>query len=504
VITLRRTVASLALLALTGCGSTVQVASTRTTNDGLGTTGTTPNGVTPGGTVTNPGQPTVPGSEHPALPGTVTGGTTTAGGSAVPGSKPVRPGVVAAVSGRGFTRTTVKLGYATADDSDTFVAGLGLEGLDDGDPKAQVRAVVDDINRRGGLAGRRIELVPHDYNSAQLNADPKTANQAACATWTQDEPVFAVILPAIVTDNLLECLHKAHTPLVSAGFEFPRRYAAVYQRYPGYFHIGAMVGERYDAISIDRLVKRGYFEKWDTFNGRAGGSAPVRIGVIVRNDEEGATQEKSVVRELAKHGLKPYSVDHCTSTINASSCTQNVELRYQTAGVTHVMGNSDIPFMSAAEAQHYRPRYFMVTALDLFAQNAPQAQLNGAMSENYMPSEDVPEAKDPGPPSSATTYCLNLMRRNGQTPSSRLAAFSMESACDAGFFVKAAIDSYGSLSGVALQIGLESLGTRVKSAATWAARLGPDQHAAVYGLRDLLFNNSCRCFEYTSTVTYTG
>jgi hypothetical protein len=146
----------------------------------------------------------------------------------------------------------------------------------------------------------------------------------------------------------------------------------------------------------------------------------------------------------------------------------------------------------------------MVVTLDLFAQNAPKAQLNGAMSENYTPAADVPSDKDPGPPTSATTYCLNLMQKHGQPPSSRAAAWSMESSCDAGFFVKAAIDSYGVLSPVALRLGLESLGTRVKSAATWATRLGPDSHAAVHGLRDLIFNNDCTCFVYTSKVTYTG
>ena len=36
-----------------------------------------------------------------------------------------------------------------------------------------MKAVVDDINKRGGLLGRKIVLVPHDYNTAA------TVNDAA-------------------------------------------------------------------------------------------------------------------------------------------------------------------------------------------------------------------------------------------------------------------------------------------------------------------------------------
>jgi ABC-type branched-subunit amino acid transport system substrate-binding protein len=499
-----RALAAVVALGLAGCGSTVQVSSTATggAND-LGTTGAVTDPLTgqPAGTTGAVSGTTgaVPGV-RPGTTGAVTPGAgTSTGGTTAQPSLPT-----GAVSGRGFTATTIKLGYATADDYNTFVGGLGLSGLDVGDPKAQMKAVVDDINRRGGIAGRKIVLVPHNFNTAQAVGDPQTANQAACATWTQDDPVFAVVLPAIVTDNLLECLHKAHTPLVHAGLEFPRKYGRVYTKYPSFFHIGAMVGERFDSLAIDRIYKRGYFQKWDTLNGRAGGNDAVRIGVIVRNNDEGAVQEQSYRRELAKHGLKPYSVDHCTSNIDAASCMQSVQLRYQTARITHVMGNSDLNFMNAANAQQYHPRYFMVGSYDLFAQNAPKAQLTGAMGEGFMPTADVPQAKDPGPPTSATTACLSLMRRAGQNPSGRGVQLNMESTCDALSFVKAAIDRVGGLSEALLQRGFESLGTSFPSAVTWSVRFTPQQHAGVYGLRDLVYDSPCGCFVYTSKVTYSG
>lgn len=347
-------------------------------------------------------------------------------------------------------------------------------------------------------------MVPHDFQSAQLVSNPSAANQAACATWTQDTRVHAVVLPGLVTDNLLHCLDKARTPLIQSGAEIFRQYASTYKRYLRYFHISAMEGDRFDRLAIQRLLARGYFTPWDRLTGRPGGTAPVRVGVVIRNDDDYDSQLASLKRSFAAAGITPFSYDRCPATINTSSCMQNLELRYQANNVTHVYGQFDTIFMNTANSQGYRPRYFVPIELNLFAQNAPGNQLVGAMAESYLPTSDVPDEKDPGGPTDATTRCLALMEKGGQIPRTRLARASMASICDSFWFIEAAIKRHGSLTDDALEQGLQQLGTSVQSALTWATRLGPDQHAGTSGLRDLAYEEACRCFSYVSRTTHTG
>jgi hypothetical protein len=125
------------------------------------------------------------------------------------------------------------------------------------------------------------------------------------------------------------------------------------------------------------------------------------------------------------------------------------------------------------------------------------------MGESFLPTDDVPATKDPGPPTSATTSCINLMRKNGQDVSSRTAMANMQATCDVIYFLEAAIKRVGALSDGALHAGLEALGTSQPSAVTWSTRLAPDQHAGTSGLRDLIFDSPCRCFVYTSRTTWT-
>ena len=203
-----------ALVLLAGCGSTVQYSGSASVTTG-GDTGL-------GGPVAV-GQSGTGGGASPAVPGQ--GGTAPAGttGSTAAGSGQVPVGGAPTAvplpgggpeTGLGFTKDTIKIGYATADDYNAFAGSLGINGVTaSGDPKVQMQAVVNDINKRGGLLGRKIVLVPHDYNTAQTVNDPASANQAACADWTEDNHVFAVVLAPIIEDTLLSCLAKARTPL---------------------------------------------------------------------------------------------------------------------------------------------------------------------------------------------------------------------------------------------------------------------------------------------------
>ena len=501
---MRKLAASAALVLVAGCGSTVQVSSTTTPGAGgieqgaeatapgpgasTGTTGPTGSGVNigPASRASAQGRSTEP----PTLTLGITRGTSAAG----------------PVSGPGFTKTTVEIGISTADDYNSFVGGTGLKGLSvQGDPNTWFAAVVRDINEHGGLLGRKIVLVPHDYNTAQTLSDPASANQAACTTWTQDHKVFAVLAPPIVEDTLLSCLKKTSTPLlqVGAGLDYPLHYSETYAKYPLYFNLAQMAGDRFDAIAIARLVARRFFVPWDTSKGQqAPASAVTKIGIISFDDHDGALQLASLSAQLRAHGLQPAITIACPRSLSDKvSCEQSAVLKFRSGGITHII-NADSTFMNNANSQAYYPRYFLPIEPATFAANVPAKELNGAMSEGYIPFVDVPADHYPGDPTPATTSCKRLMKAAGQATTDPTTLLAQMSVCDAFYFLRDAVVAAQKLGAQALTSGLERLGSRAPSALTYKTFLGPDHHASAAALRDLVYRSDIQNFVYVSKTDY--
>ena len=411
-------------------------------------------------------------------------------------------------SGRGFTKTTISLGVATANDYNTFVGSTGLKGVSyEGDTRVWFQAVVNEINSHGGLLGRKVVLVPHDFSTAQELSDTAAANQAACVTWTQDHPVFAVLFAGfIVDDTLLKCLDKAQTPLVfpGAGLDYPLHYQQTYNKYPLFFNLAQMVGDDFDRVSIARLTARGFFSPWDTRNGRPGTTAanPTRIGIVGFDDPDGAVQIASEKKQLAANHLPAPTVVECPRSLqNKISCEQSAVLKFAAGGVTHVFG-ADTTFMKNASSQGYRPRYWIAVQAALFAANVSADQMTGAMSENYVPFTDVDAAEYPGDPTPATTFCKKLMKAAGQGTTDPNTLDLQMSVCDEFFYVQAAVAKAGSLGPGALRAGLEALGSSVQSALTWTSFLGPNRHASATALRDIAYLADKGKFVYVSTKNY--
>ena len=518
---MKRLWAAVAVLSLvTACGSTVQVTGTAVaggSQDGLSAPGG--GAASPGGSTLSPdglggstgaagpgtsGASGTPGSvAGPVGTGGATGGSVPAGGTT--GTATVGRGPE---SGRGFTKTTISLGVATANDYNNFVGSTGLKGVSyEGDTRVWFQAVVNQINSHGGLLGRKVVLVPHDFSTAQELSDTAAANQAACVTWTQDHPVFAVLFAGfIVDDTLLKCLGKAQTPLVypGAGLDYPLHYQQTYRQYPLFFNLAQMVGDDFDRVAIARLTARGFFGPWDTRNGRPGTTAanPTRIGIVGFDDPDGAVQLASEKKQLAANHLPEPTVVECPRSLqNKISCEQSAVLKFAAGGVTHVFG-ADTTFMKNASSQGYRPRYWIAVQAALFAANVDASQMTGAMSENYVPFTDVAAADYPGDPTPATTFCRKLMKAAGQGTTDPNTLDLQMSVCDEFFFVQAAVAKAGSLGQGALRTGMEALGSSVQSALTWTTFLGPARHTSVTALRDITYLADKSAFVYASSKNY--
>ena len=51
---------------------------------------------------------------------------------------------------------------------------VGVSGLNAGDQEGQARAVVDELNRRGGIFGRKVQIVFRDHATIATAQDPSS------------------------------------------------------------------------------------------------------------------------------------------------------------------------------------------------------------------------------------------------------------------------------------------------------------------------------------------
>lgn len=101
----------------------------------------------------------------------------------------------------GITDETITIGFTYINLADLLEAGI--IDTNHGPYDQQIQALVDDLNERGGIHGRQVEVISVGYDPVG-----NEAQQAACIELTEDEEVFAV-LGSIRGDNVL-CYTEQH------------------------------------------------------------------------------------------------------------------------------------------------------------------------------------------------------------------------------------------------------------------------------------------------------
>lgn len=490
-----------------GCGTTVQLPTggqpLASGDDGLGL-------VDGNGTVAPSSDPTSgqgageTGSGGSVLPSdgeTPTDEPSSTGGPST--SAPTSGGFPA--TGRGYTATTVSLGWGTyGDDSTAALSALGIGGIaDPGNTTAQMNAVIKDVNAHGGIAGHKVILVPHKYDTNETVTNPSQAAQTACADMTQDHKVFVMMLAQVTNETGKACFAKANTPVINNGPENPYTFRSDYKRYPSYILTGGMLADRLFDNVIERLWDRKYFENWNADAGKPGGVAKAKIGALIIDNGGGDAAIATYKKALARHGLKLDQIQRLPENVGAAiTAGQAAVLKFRSAGITHVIGLT-LPFAATAQQQGYHPRYYVNTAPNVVAANVNPAQLNGAMAESFAPAFDSDPAHDPGPPTAATRRCYDLMAKSGNPANNQTIKYNVSGFCDAVWFTKAAVEAAGGdFSTAGFLRGIESLGSKVESASTWTTFFGPGEHASARALRDMSFLASCKCFVFPDKVNH--
>ena len=498
-----------ALSLATGCGSTVAGVGGTSNNpsgasglaapagsspaSGSGTAGGGVGGVAPGA-----GQPGGPSAGSGASTGAVGGFATGAGAGHASASVPM--------SGRGYDAHHLYLGFPTNNDVNR-AAPSGVGATNFGDQPSIIKAVVGDINRRGGILGRTVVPLFHDIATANLETDPTSQAQATCTAFTQDAHVVAVvnIVAGIDLPTFYRCLAQHDTPLISAGF-VPADDGLFNGYAPYLYKLTAASFTQLTPVWLDRLTAMGYFHAWNTTAGGPGTSA-VKVGLLYPAQQPQQRIFADIKRRLnaAGHTVAQDFQYDASNLNNESASMSSAVLQMRNAGVTHILSSeSDVLlFMTAADSQHYRPRYALTSyhapAVQLQG-TVPNSQLVGSMGVGWLPVTDVDAGHSPGPVSSGEISCRALMHGAGQDSTSASAQIVEFAICDAVRLTAAAINLSKNPTSSGLHAGLANLGTSFTSALTWRNGLAANHYAVPGTVREFAFNGSA--YAYTSKALY--
>lgn len=501
-------------LILAACGSTVPLGAAvpgTTTTGGGGVPGVVPGG---GGALDSPagaaGAPTGSvagaGAASGAVPGTATGGAGTAvgtgrrgGGSTAPGG--VAPGAPApdGAVGPGVTADKIYLGIPYANDTGSANAALGASGVDPGDMRAYYDAVIDDVNKRGGVAGRKLAPVYFEFRATSSQSIESQA-QAACEHWTKDNKVFAMFARFTVTQ---QCGLNAGVLVPVAGSMI----GPGYEKFTNVVDPASVALERLAQVTVDAAQRQGYFAQSTEWPSG-------KVGVIAWDDASYRyAVDKGLTPALSRLGITATDTRYVPIPQNvgalsdSSAAVSNAVLRFQAQGIDHVLiadgsagvfvgGGLTFLFLNNAQSQNYFPRYAFNTNNAPGASYLPARQQHGMVSVEHAdatPENDEGIAKNP-----ERERCFALMKANGIALGDRTKQISAAAACSQVWFTAELIRRASAPNLAAVMQAADRLGGSFRSPLTYGTYLGPGRHDGVALFRLSKFDDSCDCMRYTS------
>lgn len=490
----------LAALTLSACGSTVSGSNAVSTGPGTNEFGT--------------GQATQTG----ALGSTTSAGgatgsqSTTSGGNSGTGSFSSDPGATTStntstsgatlpptgVKARGVTATTLTVGVPVPTDTNAVANSFGIKGAGSVSPQDILAAVVNDVNKSGGILGRKLVAYQHTYNLASYISNPSQVDSEICADFRDDHKVFAVLYN-MPSPDIRSCTAKMGAPLIVLDGLLAYMQESLYKENGANYLFAptSITAERLAQLFIKSLMARTFTQKWNITAGGPG-VTPMRLGLIHADTPDQNALYALYAKELAKYGLKFTDTATYTPNVQAGlAATQSAVLKFRSDGITHVFGASAF-FLQDAENQHYRPRYAYLPGLGAIGvANSPSAQLNGALTVGWAPSSDVASAQDPGD-TPGSKHCRAVMSAVGLGTTNRADLEIMYSVCDTIYSLRTALTNSREASVSGIRRGYESLGSSFPTSLTFNAVLGPDRHYGIDSVRDMAYDTSCSCLKYTS------
>ena len=471
---------------VSACGTTVPLAQQASTADPLAAGGPAP--------VTSAG----PGGVAPAVPGGTTT-TTGYGGQSAPTDAPTAIATAVQQLGEqvsthavGVTDRTILLGAVVLKNGEAFANGLGFS-ISFGDAKTEFTAVVDDINKHGGVAGRNLQLVFADYDLGGAAVDPEGQQAALCSSFTQDHHVFAVFMPYNPLPSFLACLAHRKTLVLNGSAQSDDD--GGFQELAGWHLAPSMVSySRYPHTLVSQLVAHRFFTNV---------AAPKAGILVIDTPHMVRAAEQRMKPAIEAAGVHVEGI----AKVNPSSSNADINsavLQFKTLGVTHVFfvqaaGGLPLYFMQGADTQQYFPRYalssFEVPGFFLQGQ-APATQLVNAMGIGWEPFFDL--KADQLPSRLAEKRCLDVVTAGGEPNKNRQSNLTVTPVCDLVWvFAAAAAKAGRALDHTSWLAALKAVGSSYDSPVALHSDFSSGHPDGAVGYRWVSYVNTCSCFRYS-------
>ena len=485
-----------ALALATACGTTVPVAQQPAgggvAQPGLGAPaadGLTAPGAVPDGTVAAPGSDGLPAGA-PVGTGGAAGatGTTRPVGTAPGGTTGTTGGTTAA--GGPVDRTPVRVGIFYLDGGNQALsAGFGDTPVNFGDGRLEARAVVEDINRNGGVGGRKIEPFYRAVQAANANG---AGLEAACRALIEDNKVQVIASMFNVRSQLVACAQKGGAILLDVALGAGDD--DLYREFPDTLYTPTQLNldseQRLvitEAVQTKRLTREH------------------KVGVVIQQDDE---TFQRVYDGTMKPLLSRYGIPVQSSTIANHLATNDISaavLRFKTDGVTHVMfsaGNGGIPplfFMQNADQQEYTPKYLMGDSTNTWfvGDSAPRSQVQNITGAGTYPVANVDASQYPTTP--REKRCLDVITAAGQRTSDRHTSLTATFYCEMLYgFAAIGARVQGPLTKAAFRSAYYAMGTEYPAITTFRSNLGNGRNDNPAAYRLLGWKPACSCISYLS------
>ena len=240
-------------------------------------------------------------------------------------------GVAAAASTPGVTKDEIKLGITYPD----LDAIRNVTDISHGDYKTTYNAVIDELNKNGGVDGRKIVPV-----FAPINPIGTAPAQEACLKLTEDEKVFATV-GFFYFDSPLCYVSQHDTPILGGTMD------PTYLKQAKAPWMTLDSGPEVTPRAIDALVKSGALKG--------------KIGVVAAATEEKNLLDAAVLPSLKRNGIKNTVaiIDApLNDTVAATQQAGTIAEKFKSDGIKTVLlvGATPSVFSNALKNSDYRPK----------------------------------------------------------------------------------------------------------------------------------------------------
>jgi ABC-type branched-subunit amino acid transport system substrate-binding protein len=432
----------------------------------------------------------VPGTVD--VTGTVPGGAPQAGGGASPG--PAGGGGAAAAAYRtgvpgltqGITDTSIKIGVPVIAGAEAVAGLLGAANIRPGNNELETKALVADINSRGGINGRKIDAQFYAVNfgdptNVEVNA------LAACNHFADDLKVFAILMVINPPSSFVSCAAQKGVVMLNGSLN-PLDDVIIQGAQPWYYSPTLVSQTRFWNPLLDSVGKRGVIKPGD------------KVGVFALDEPPfPRVAEQVVIPGLKARGYQVAAYER----VSTEAAIQNAVLRFRQSGATHVIfvqasGIADLLFFRQAEAQKYRPTYLM-SSYDvpgyLLEGNVAPEQIAGIQGIGWSALADVQPSREPL--SAQESRCFQLLTKGGEAQSQRQDYLTAEFMCDLVWSFEAIARAAGpQLSTVTFRSGFHAVGSTYKPVVPKDVDLSGNRVDGVSTFRPFGYTASCKCLQY--------